>query len=78
MRRFQCKQLQWRWSVSGAHTPIQVLVVVVDGDEEPWFLVTSALDWSAAQVVEAFTARFRQEDGVRDHTQRLGMEECRA
>ena len=40
--------------------------------------MTSALDLSAAQVVEAFTARFRQEDGFRDHKQRLGMEECRA
>jgi hypothetical protein len=32
----------------------------------------------AAQVVEAWTARFRHEDGVRDHKRRLGMEECRA
>ena len=76
--RFQYKQLQCRWSVSGAQTPVHVLVVVVDGYEKPWFLVTSALDLSAAQVVEAFTARFRQEDGFRDHKQRLGMEECRA
>jgi hypothetical protein len=29
------------------------------------------------QVVEAFAVRFRQEDGFRDHTQRLGREECR-
>jgi hypothetical protein len=28
--------------------------------------------------VEAFAARFRQEDGCRDHKQRLGMEACRA
>jgi len=28
--------------------------------------------------VEAFAARFRQEDGVRDPKQRLGREECRA
>ena len=48
------------------------------GYEAPWFLVTSALDLSAGQVVEVFTARFRQEDAIRDHTQRLGMEECRA
>ena len=78
MRRFQYTQLQCRWSVSGAHIPVHVLVVVVDGYEKPWFLVTSALDLSAAQVVEAFTARFRPEDGFRDHKQRLGMEECRA
>jgi hypothetical protein len=48
------------------------------GYAKPWFLVTSALELSAAQVVEAWTARFRQEDGFRDHKQRLGMEECRA
>ncbi len=46
--------------------------------EEPWFLVTSALDLSAAAVVEVFAARFRQEDAIRDHKQRLGMEACRA
>ena len=33
---------------------------------------------TAAEVVEVFAARFRQEDGFRDHKQRLGMEECRA
>ena len=57
---------------------MHVFVVAVPGYREPWFLVTTALDLSAAQVVEAFAARFRQEDGFRDHKQRLGMEECRA
>jgi hypothetical protein len=47
------------------------------GYKDPWFLITSALYLSAAQVVEAWAARFRQEDGFRDHKQRLGMEECR-
>jgi len=50
----------------------------VEGYDKPWFLVTTALDLSGEQVVEAFAARFRQEDGFRDHKQRLGMEECRA
>jgi hypothetical protein len=36
------------------------------------------VELSAAQVVEAFAARFRQEDGVRDHNQRRAMEHCRA
>jgi hypothetical protein len=54
------------------------LVVVVDGYEKLWFPVTAALDLSAAQVVAAFAARLRREDGFRDHQQRLGMEECRA
>ena len=57
---------------------MHVFVVEVPGYREPWFLVTTALEFSAAQVVEAFAARFRQEDGFRDHKQRLGMEECRA
>jgi hypothetical protein len=57
---------------------VPVFVVARTGDEEPWFLVTSAVDLSAAQVVEVFTARFRPEDAFRDHQQRLGMEECRA
>jgi hypothetical protein len=77
-RTFRYTQLRCRWSVSGPDIPVQVFVVAVPGYREPWFLVTTALDLSAAQVVEAFAARFRQEDGFRDHKQRLGMEECRA
>jgi hypothetical protein len=55
-----------------------VFAVEVPGYHDPWFLVTTAVDLSAAQVVEAFAARCRQEDGFRDHQQRLGLEECRA
>jgi hypothetical protein len=77
-RRFQYKQLRCRWAVSGPAIPVHVFVVVMEGYKEPWFLVTTALDLTAAQVVEVFTARFRQEDAFRDHKQRLGMEECRA
>lgn len=77
-RTFRYKQLRCRWSVSGPEIPVYAFGVAVSGYREPWFLVTTALDLSAAQVVEAFAARFRQEDGFRDHKQRLGMEECRA
>jgi hypothetical protein len=77
-RTFRYKHLRCRWSVSGPDIPVHVFVIAVPGDREPWFLVTTALDLSAAQVVEAFAARFRQEDGFRDHKQRLGMEACRA
>jgi DDE superfamily endonuclease len=77
-RRFCYKQLRCRWAVSGPQIPVHVLGVEMEGYEEAWFLVTSALELSAAQVIEAWTARFRQEDGFRDHKQRLGMEECRA
>ena len=78
MRAFQYKQLRCRWAVSGPQLPVHVLVIQMAGDTEPWFLVTSALELSAAQIVEVWAARFRQEDGFRDHKQRLGMEECRA
>ena len=78
IRAFRYTQLRCRWAVSGPQLPVHVFAVEVPGYRAPWFLVTTALDLSAAQVVEAFAARFRQEDGVRDHKQRLGMEECRA
>jgi hypothetical protein len=64
--------------VSGPAIPVHVFVVAMEGYKEPWFLVTTALDLTAAHVVEVFTARFRHEDAFRDHKQRLGMEECRA
>jgi DDE superfamily endonuclease len=78
IRRFRYKHLRCRWAVSGPQIPVHVFVVEVPGYRDAWFLVTTALDLSAAQVVEAFAARFRQEDGFRDHKQRLGMEQCRA
>ena len=78
MRSFRYKQLRCRWAVSGPQSPVHALVIHMAGYKEPWLLITSALDLSAAQVVEAWAARFRQEDGFRDHKQRLGMEECRA
>jgi hypothetical protein len=77
-RRFRDQPLECRWAVSGPSMPVHIFVVERAGDEEPWFLVTSALELSAAQVVEVFTARFRHEDAIRDHQQRLGLEECRA
>ena len=79
-RRRTCrsKPLRCRWAVSGPEIPVPVVAVAVSGSRAPWFRVTTALDRSAAQVVEACAARVRQADGVRDHTQRLGMEACRA
>ena len=78
IRAFRYKQRRCRWSVSGPQLPVHVFVVEMPGYRDPWCLVTTAVDLSAPQVVEAFAARFRQEDGFRDHKQRLGMEECRA
>lgn len=78
VRKFRFKQLACRWFVSGPHQPVQVFVFAVEGYDEPWYLITTALNLTAEQVVVLFAARFRQEDAFRDLKQRLGMEECRA
>jgi hypothetical protein len=78
LRKFRCRRLECRWSVTGPDEPVEVYVFLVEGYEKPWYLVTTARDLTPAQVVAIFAARFRQEDGFRDHKQRLGMEECRA
>jgi hypothetical protein len=78
LRKFRCRRLECRWSVTGPDEPVAVYVFLVEGYDKPWYLVTSANDLTPAQVVAVFAARFRQEDGFRDHKQRLGMEECRA
>ena len=77
-RKCRSKRLGCRWTVNEPQFPVHVFVIEMASYQRPWFLVTSALDLSAAQVVEAFAARFRQEDSLRDHKQRLGMEECGA
>jgi hypothetical protein len=78
VRQFKYQQLVCPWAVSGPEVPVQVFIFQVTGYQAPWVLVTSALDLTAAQVVEAYAARFRQEEAFRDHKPRLGMEECRA
>jgi hypothetical protein len=67
-----------RWSVSGPEIPVPVFVIAVPGSRQPWFLVTTALERSAAPVVEVVAARVRQAGGCRDHHQRLGLAACRA
>lgn len=78
VRRFRYKRVLCQWSVSGPNHLVYAYVFEVDGYAGPWFVVSSALGLSPAQVVAVQAARFRQEDGFRDHKQRLGMEECRA
>jgi len=78
VRRFRYKRVLCQWSVSGSDHLVHAYVFEVEGYAEEWFVVTGALDLSPAQVVAVQAARFRQEDGFRDHKQRLGMEECRA
>lgn len=77
-RTFRFKERSCRWSVAGATVPVRVFVFEVEGYDETWFLVTTSTTLTAAEVVAVSCARFRQEDGFRDHKQRLGMEECRA
>lgn len=72
------QQLACYWSVTGPKELVHVFVFEVEGYDEPWYIVSTALSLTAEQVVEVFAARYRQEDGFRDHKQRLGMEECRA
>ena len=61
------KQVLSQWAVGGHDQLVYAFVFTVEGYDEPWFLVTTALDLSGEEVVESFTARFRQEDGFRDH-----------
>ena len=77
-RKFRCRAVECRWHVSGPQTPMRTFAFEVEGYRKPWFIITSALDLSARQVLEAYAARFRQEDGIRDHKQRMGMEQVRA
>lgn len=77
-RALRFKEQSCRWSVAGATEPVRVFVFEVEGYDEPWFLVTTSATLTPSEVVAVFAARFRQEDGFRDHKQRLGMEECRA
>lgn len=78
MRTFRYKRLPCCWSVSGPKQIVWAYVFDVPGYDKLWSTVTSAGDLSAGQVLAANAGRFRQEDGFRDHKQRLGMEECRA
>jgi hypothetical protein len=78
LRGFRYKRLRCCWSVSGPQQLMDAYVFEVTGYDKLWSTITSAGDLSAAQVLSANAGRFRQEDGFRDHKQRLGMEECRA
>jgi hypothetical protein len=78
IRRFRYKRVLCQWAVSGPDHLVQAYVFEVEGYRKPWFVISTALDLSPSQVVTVVAARYRQEDGFRDHKQRLGMEECRA
>ena len=77
-RTIRWKEIICLWRVLGWEVPAKVIVASVEGYKERFTLVTSAVELTGLQMVELFTARFRQEDGFRDLKQRLGWEECRA
>ena len=79
----QQREIRWKeiiclWRVLGWEVPVKAIVASVEGYQERYTLVTSAVELTGLQMVELFAARFRQEDGFRDLKQRLGWEECRA
>lgn len=78
VRSFRYKRLRCCWSVSGPQQIMYAYVFDVPGYDKLWSTITSASDLSPGQVLSANGGRYRQEDGFRDHKQRLGMEECRA
>ena len=77
-RTIRWKEIVCLWQVLGWEVPIKAIVAAVEGHKKRFTLVTSAVELTGLQMVELFTARFRQEDGFRDLKQRLGWEECRA
>ena len=77
-REIRWKEIICLWRVLGWEVPVKAIVAYVEGYKERFTLVTSAVELTGLQMVELFTARFRQEDGFRDLKQRLGWEECRA
>jgi hypothetical protein len=78
VRTFRYKCLRCCWAVSGPQEVMHAYVFEVPGYDKLWATITSARDLSPGHVLSANGGRFRQEDGFRDHKQRLGMEECRA
>ena len=60
--------------MTGPQEPVHVYVLKVEGYKDPWYMVTTALDLLPEEVAELFPARFRQENGFREHKQLMGME----
>jgi hypothetical protein len=77
-RQVRWKEILCQWRVAGHDVPVKAVVAEVEGYRKRFTLVSSATGLSGLQLVELFTARFREEDGFRDLKQRLGWEECRA
>lgn len=78
MRRFRYKRLECYWAVAGPDELVHAYIFYVEGYKDPWYAVTTARDLTPEQVVALYPARYRQENGFREHKQLFGMEECRA
>ena len=69
-REIRWKEIICLWRVLGWEVPVKAIVAYVEGYKQRFTLVTSAVELTGLQMVELFTARFRQEDGFRDLKQR--------
>ena len=77
-RKIRYQRLECRWSVAGPDEPVHAYAYQVEGFDDPWFVVTTALTLTPEEVVTLFAARYRQENGFREHKQLMGMQECLA
>ena len=62
-REIRWKEIICLWRVLGWEVPVKAIVAYVEGYKQRFTLVTSAVELTGLQMVELFTARFRQEDG---------------
>ena len=77
-RKVAWQERRCLWYSGGPKQPVLVVVAQVEGYHHPWYLSTTSTRLTGRETIEAFGARFRQEDMFRDLKQRLGAEECRA
>ena len=62
-REIRWKEIISLWRVLGWEVPVKAIVAYVEGYKQRFTLVTSAVELTGLQMVELFTARFRQEAG---------------
>ena len=59
-REIRWKEIICLWRVLGWEVPVKAIVAYVEGYKQRFTLVTSAVELTGLQMVELFTARFRQ------------------
>jgi hypothetical protein len=77
-RLIEFKEALCCWRALGHDLVVKVVLAYVEGFEQLFTLLCTAIELNSLQIVEIFAARSRIEDGIRDLKQRLGWEECRA